>query len=90
MKTAIFTTIAITCLMVIPILFLARHKKQETRLSRLAALAFAFIIAGLFLSRMEMVGYSLLGVGLVLAIIDIVQKRKQNKSHASHRSVTGI
>lgn len=91
MKTAIFTTIAITCLMVIPMLFLARHKKQETRLSRLAALAFAFIIAGLFLSRKELVGYSLVGVGLVLAIIDIVQKRKHNyKSHASHRSINRI
>lgn len=90
MKTAIFTTIAITCLLVIPILFLASHKRRETRLSRLAALAFAFIIGGLFLSRKELVGYSLLGVGLILAIIDIVQKRKQNKSHASHRSITRI
>jgi drug/metabolite transporter (DMT)-like permease len=90
MKTAIFTTIVITCLMVIPILFLASHKRHETRLSRLAALAFAFMIGGLFLSRKEFVGYSLLGVGLVLAIIDIVQKRKQNKSHASHRPVTRV
>jgi lysylphosphatidylglycerol synthetase-like protein (DUF2156 family) len=88
MKTTILTTIAITSLIVIPILFLARHKKQETRLSRLAALAFSFIITGLFLSRKELVGYSLLGVGLVLAIVDIIQKRKHNyKSHASHRSI---
>jgi hypothetical protein len=85
MKTAIFTTIAITCLMVIPILFLASHRKRGIRLSRLAALAFAFIIGGLFLSRKELVGFSLLGVGLALAIIDIIKRRKQNyKSHASH------
>jgi hypothetical protein len=88
MKTTIFATIAITSLIVIPILFLARHKKQETRLSRLAALAFSFMITGLFLSRKELVGFGLLGVGLTLVIIDIVQKRKHNdKSHASHRSI---
>ncbi len=91
MKTEILITIAMTCLLVIPILFIALYKKQEARLSRLAALAFTFIIAGLFLSRKELVGYSLLGVGLVLAAIDIVQKRRQNyKSHASHGTSIGV
>lgn len=89
-NTSIVIGIAIIALFVLPALYFAIHKKHETRLSRIAALAFAFIIAGLFLSRKELVGYSLLGVGLVLAIIDMVQKRKQNKSHASHRSITRI
>jgi uncharacterized paraquat-inducible protein A len=91
MKTEILIAIAITCLMVIPILFIALYKKQETRLSRLAALALAFIIAGLFLSRKELVGFSLLGVGFVLAIMDIVQKLKHNyKSNAPHRSINRV
>jgi hypothetical protein len=83
--TSLYMLIAIIGLLVIPALYFAFHKKQETRLSRLASLAFAFIIAGLFLSRKELVGYSLLGVGLVLAIVDIVQKRKNSyKQHAPH------
>jgi hypothetical protein len=84
-NASIYIAMAIIGLLVLPALYFAIHKKYETRLSRIAALAFAFIIAGLFLSRKELVGYSLLGVGLVLAIVDIVQKRKNNyKSHAPH------
>jgi len=84
-NTSIYIVIAIIGLLVLPAFYFAIHKKHETRLSRIAALAFAFIIGGLFLFRKELVGYSLLGVGLVLAIVDILQKRKNNyKSHAPH------
>jgi len=83
--TSVYIVIAIIGLLVLPALYFAIHKKQETKISRMAALAFAFIISGLLLSRKELVGYSLLGVGLVLAIIDIVQKRKNiYKQHAPH------
>jgi len=52
------------------------YNKQKRRLSRLAGVAFAFVIAGVFLGGQQWVGDSLLGVGVILAIIDIVQKNK--------------
>jgi drug/metabolite transporter (DMT)-like permease len=43
-------------------------------LSPLAGLAFAFILAGLFFGGNQWVGYGLMGIGVVLAVIDIIMK----------------
>jgi uncharacterized membrane protein len=53
-----------------------KYNKKERRLSRLAGLAFAFVIAGIFLGGQRLIGYSLIGIGVILAIIDIIQKSK--------------
>lgn len=50
------------------------YNRKEKGLSRLAGLAFAFVIAGIFLGGQRLIGYSLLGVGVILAVIDIIQK----------------
>lgn len=50
------------------------YKKKKRGLSRLAGLAFAFVIAGIFLGGQKLIGYSLLGIGILLAIIDILRK----------------
>lgn len=50
------------------------YNRQNKRISRLAAISFAFVIAGIFLGGQKLIGYSLLGVGVILAIIDIVRK----------------
>ncbi len=49
-------------------------KKKENRLSRLASLAFAFILAGIFFGENVYLGYGLMGVGLGLAVVDIFKK----------------
>jgi hypothetical protein len=43
----------------------------------LAGLAFAFIIAGIIFGDSRLVGYSLIGVGDLIAIMDIVIKLKK-------------
>jgi hypothetical protein len=41
--------------------------------------SFAFVLAGLIFGESRLLGYSLLGVGVLLAIVDmIVKKRNQN------------
>jgi len=56
--------------------FIARKKKQE-KLSPLAGLAFAFIIAGMVFGDDRLIGYSLFGIGIIIAIIDTVLKIKR-------------
>jgi len=52
------------------------RKKMQKPLTPLAGLAFAFVVAGLIFGESRLVGYSLMGVGVVLAVIDIVRKLK--------------
>jgi hypothetical protein len=47
---------------------------RKQNLTPLAGLAFGFILAGLFCGEERLIGYSLLGIGVVLAIIDIIRK----------------
>ena len=55
-------------------LYFTSRKKQKTGLSRLAAISFAFIIAGIIFGENRLVGYSLIGIGILLAVIDIYDK----------------
>jgi len=61
------------------------RRPRRLSLSRLTALAFVSVIAGMFLARHELIGYGLLVVGLALALVDVVLKwqQKQNQ-HAPH------
>jgi hypothetical protein len=57
--------------------FVVGRSKREKRLSPLAGLAFALIFAGIFFGDNRLIGYSLLGVGVILAIIDIVNQSRK-------------
>ena len=70
--------IIILAIMVFLIVFGARKKKKE-KLTTLAGLAFAFVLAGIVFGETRAVGYSLIGIGVVLAVIDIIIKSKKNK-----------
>lgn len=48
--------------------------KKKDNLSKLSAIAFVFILAGLFFSENRFLGYGLIGTGIIIAIIDIIQK----------------
>ncbi len=52
---------------------------NRKRLSPLAGIAFAFILAGLFCGDYRTLGYSLIGFGIILSVIDIVMKFRGNK-----------
>ncbi len=47
------------------------------KLTPLTGLAFAFILAGIVFGDDRLIGYSLIGVGAIFAIIDIFKKNKE-------------
>lgn len=73
----VYILISIIVLAIIAITVILRRKEQKP-LSKITILAFSFIIAGILFGENRLIGYGLLGVGIILAIIDIVQKSKQS------------
>lgn len=72
----IYIAISIIVLAVIALLLIVKGKsKTPNGLSPLAGLAFGFVLAGVTLGDNRFVGYSLLGVGVFLAVIDMARKR---------------
>jgi hypothetical protein len=73
----IYISVTIAALAVIAILVFAfRRHHGANRLSPLAGLAFAFVLSGMFTGDDPLIGYSLFGIGIVLAVLDIVRKRR--------------
>ena len=73
---SIYLAIAVIAGLAIVMNLVFDYNRKEKGLSRLAGLAFAFVIAGIFLGGQRLLGYSLFGVGVILAIIDILHKSK--------------
>ncbi|PIY60028.1 hypothetical protein COY95_03935 [Candidatus Woesearchaeota archaeon CG_4_10_14_0_8_um_filter_47_5] len=57
------------------LLFFIKKSKKEKRLTPLAGAAFACLLAGIIFGEERLIGYSLIGIGVILSIIDIIQKR---------------
>ena len=74
----IYIIISIIILAIIAILvFFVNKRKKENKLSKLAGLSFAFVLAGILFGDNRLIGYILLGFGVILAVIDIVMKFKK-------------
>ncbi len=73
----IYIAISIVVLAAIALLviFLGKSRK-ENRLKPLAGLAFGFILAGIIFGDNRLIGYSLLGIGVIIAVIDIFKRSK--------------
>jgi hypothetical protein len=72
-----YIAITIVVLALVTLLFyLGSRNKPSRGLTPLAGLAFAFILAGILFGSNRVIGYGLLGVGVILAVIDIVNKSK--------------
>ncbi len=72
----VYIAIALVVLAVIAGLVHFAGKRKEKRLTPLAGLAFAFVLAGLFFGQERWLGYGLLGIGVILAVVDIFRKGK--------------
>ncbi len=73
----IYIALSIAVLAAIALLVFLRGKsRKENRLTPLAGLAFGFVLAGIIFGDDRLIGYSLLGIGVVLAVIDIFKKLK--------------
>ena len=75
----IWIAVTIVALAVVAFLvFFVNKNREKNRLTPLASLAFAFVLAGIFFGDDRFIGYGLMGVGVLLAVIDIFNK-SQNR-----------
>jgi uncharacterized membrane protein len=77
----LYILLSIIVLVLVALLFFIVNKNKtgkEKEFSPLAGLAFALLLAGLFFGENRFIGYGLIGVGVILALIDMINKlRKQ-------------
>lgn len=73
----IYILISIVVLAAIMVVLILTRKKMQKPLSVLAAFAFSFVIMGVIFGDDRLMSYSLMGIGVVLAVIDIVKKTKK-------------
>jgi len=75
-SSQIYILISIIALLIIAIvIFFVRKDKKGKRLTPLAGLSLAFVLAGVIFGESRVVGYGLIGVGVLLAVIDIVKNK---------------
>lgn len=76
----LYVFIAIIFLAVIAFFRLkSSNGKKQKKLSTLAAIAFSLVIAGLVFGENRWVGYSLIGAGIILALVDMWDKQKKHQ-----------
>ncbi len=74
-SSAIYTLVAIVVLLaVVVIAFILGRREPHNRLSPMAGMAFGFIIAGILFGDNRLVGYTMLGIGIILAVADIIRR----------------
>ena len=73
----IYVLISIIVLLIIALLVIFVKKKKQKRLTPLAGLALVFVLAGIVFGDSRAVGYGLMGIGVLLAIIDMVIKSRK-------------
>jgi hypothetical protein len=77
-SSQIYIAIAIAALAVIAVVyFFIVRKKPQAKFSKLAGLAMVLILAGIIFGESRVVGYGLIGAGVLLAIVDIVRKMRK-------------
>ncbi|MHC4203058.1 MAG: hypothetical protein ACYSTT_00290 [Planctomycetota bacterium] len=80
-NTQIYIAISIAVLAVIALLFILTGKsRKQKRLTPLAGIAFGFILAGIVFGENRLIGYSLMGVGVIIAVIDMFKGFKSKEA----------
>lgn len=75
--SSIYTAVTIVVLLVIVVVaFILGRREPHNNLTPLGGLAFGFVIAGILFAGTEFVGYSFMGIGVILAVIDMIRRRK--------------
>ena len=76
-----YILIAIVVLAILVLLLVLRGKQMKTQPSRWAFLAFFLVLAGILFSENRIIGYGLMGAGVLLAVIDIkIRYRNEGKT----------
>jgi uncharacterized membrane protein len=75
--TQVFVVLSVVVLAaIVVLLFLVGKDRKENRLTPLAGLAFGFVLAGILFGDDRLIGYALLGIGVILALVDILRRSR--------------
>ena len=74
----LYILISILALAIIMLTLVLAGKKTQKPLSALTALAFGFVLVGIIFGENPLVGYSFMGIGVILAVIDAIKKPKKS------------
>ncbi len=75
-----FPFILIACavlLIIFAVVLLLGKPKEKKRLTPLASLSFACVLAGIIFGENKILGYSLFALGIILAFIDVYLKSRK-------------
>lgn len=76
-----YILIALIVLALLVLLLVLRRKQMKTQSSRWAFLAFFLVLAGILFGENRLIGYGLMGSGVLLAVIDIIVRyRNEGKT----------
>ena len=73
----VWIAISIIALVVIVVLLLIARGKQYRKPSNLAILGMSLVVLGIIFGDDRLIGYSFIGVGVLLSVIDAIRNRKQ-------------
>jgi hypothetical protein len=73
----VWIAISVIALIVIVVLLLIGRGKQYKKPSNLAVIGMSLVVLGIIFGDSRVVGYSFIGVGVLLSVIDIVRNRRQ-------------
>ena len=73
----VWIAISIIALVVIVVLLLIGRGKQYEKPSNLAILGMSLVVLGIIFGDDRLIGYSFIGVGVLLSVIDAIRNRKQ-------------
>jgi uncharacterized membrane protein len=75
--STVFIVVSIVVLAGVAVLaFLMGKDRKENRLTPLASLAFGCVVAGLMFGEDRFIGYGLMAVGVVLAVVDMINRSR--------------
>jgi hypothetical protein len=73
----VWIAISIVALIVIVVLLLVGRGRQYEKPSNLAILGMSLVVLGIIFGDSRIVGYSFIGVGVLLSVVNIARNRKQ-------------
>jgi hypothetical protein len=73
----VWIAISVVALVVIVVLLLRGRGKQYRKPSNLAMLGMSLVVLGIIFGDSRIVGYSFIGVGVLLSVIDAIRNGRQ-------------
>lgn len=83
MYTNVYIAMALVAVAIIALLFVfmsRKNKSQKKKLSKLEGLAVSLIVAGIVFGEDRLIGYGLMGGGVLLAVIDMIMELRDKNA----------